>query len=107
LQRKLARRFERFLAEERHFAFEPVLVHADLWKDHVILKMREQQVSGIIDFGDVGIGDPAMDVWLSLLPYYDGKVDEPYYLAIKKFEEVIFSFRLRRSFSFVLEPVFL
>ncbi len=78
LQRKLARRFERFLAEERHFAFEPVLVHADLWKDHIILKMQEQQVSGIIDFGDVGIGDPAMDVWPSLLPYYGGKVDETF-----------------------------
>jgi aminoglycoside phosphotransferase (APT) family kinase protein len=78
LQRKLARRFERFLAEERHFAFEPVLVHADLWKDHILLKMQEQQVSGIIDFGDVGIGDPAMDVWPSLLPYYGGQVDETF-----------------------------
>jgi len=78
LQRKLARRFERFLAEERHFTFEPVLVHADLWQDHIILKMQEQQVSGIIDFGDAGIGDPAMDVWHSLLPYYGGKVDETF-----------------------------
>jgi aminoglycoside 2''-phosphotransferase len=78
LQRKLARRFERFLAEERHFACESVLVHADLWKDHIILKMQEQQVSGIIDFGDVGIGDPALDVWPSLLPYYGGQVDETF-----------------------------
>jgi aminoglycoside 2''-phosphotransferase len=78
LQRQLARRFERFLAEERHFAFEPVLVHADLWQDHILLNMQEQQVSGIIDFGDAGIGDPAMDVWPSLLPYYSGKVDETF-----------------------------
>ncbi len=78
LQRKLARRFERFLAEERHFAFEPVLVHADLWQDHILLSMPQQQVSGIIDFGDVGIGDPAMDVWPSLLPYYAGQVDETF-----------------------------
>ncbi len=78
LQGKLARRFERFLAEDRHFAFEPVLVHADLWQDHILLSMPEQQVSGIIDFGDVGIGDPAMDIWPSLLPYYGGQVDETF-----------------------------
>jgi len=78
LQGKLARRFEGFLAEERHFAFEPVLVHADLQQDHILLKMPEQQLSGIIDFGDVGIGDPAMDVWPSLLPYYGGQVDETF-----------------------------
>ena len=68
----------RFLAEEWHFAFEPVLVHADLWQDHILLKMQEQQVSGIIEFGDVGIGDPALDVWPSLLPYYGGQVDETF-----------------------------
>ena len=78
LQGKLARRFEGFLAEERHFAFEPVLLHADLQQDHILLKMPEQQVSGIIDFGDVGIGDPAMDVWPSLLPYYGGQWMRPF-----------------------------
>jgi aminoglycoside 2''-phosphotransferase len=78
LQRQLARRFERFLAEDRHFAFEPVLVYADLQQDHILLSMPEQQVCGIIDFGDAGIGDPAMDVWPSLLPYYGGQVDETF-----------------------------
>jgi aminoglycoside 2''-phosphotransferase len=78
LQGKLARRFEGFLAEEQHFAFEPMLLHADLQQDHILLKVPEQQVCGIIDFGDVGIGDPAMDVWPSLLPYYGGQVDETF-----------------------------
>lgn len=78
LQGKLARRFEGFLAQDRHFAFEPVLLHADLQQDHILLKIPEQQVCGIIDFGDVGIGDPAMDVWPSLLPYYGGQVDETF-----------------------------
>ena len=55
-----------------------MLVHADLWQDHILLKMQEQQVSGIIEFGDVGIGDPALDVWPSLLPYYGGQVDETF-----------------------------
>jgi hypothetical protein len=75
---QLAGRFEGFLGEERHFAFEPVLVHADLRPDHILLKMPEQQVSGIIDFGDVGIGDPALDVWPALRPYYGGPVDETF-----------------------------
>jgi aminoglycoside phosphotransferase (APT) family kinase protein len=46
--------------------------------DHVLLKIPEQQISGIIDFGDIGIGDPALDVWPALVPYYSGPVDETF-----------------------------
>jgi aminoglycoside phosphotransferase (APT) family kinase protein len=67
--------FEDFLDDDRHFSFEPVLLHGDLSGDHVLLDPLTQKVKGIIDFGDVCLGDPAFDVAQSVLPYYRGKVD--------------------------------
>lgn len=43
----------------RHFT--PVIVHADLNPDHVLVDPRTGDVTGIIDFGDVCVGDPAID----------------------------------------------
>jgi aminoglycoside 2''-phosphotransferase len=74
----LTRRFERFLADERHFAFAPVLIHADLAEDHILLDLPHRRVTGIIDFGDTGIGDPAFDVMPPVLPHYGGTVDETF-----------------------------
>lgn len=78
LQKGVTNRFESFLADERHFEFEPTLIHADFSEDHVVVNFAAQKINGIIDFGDVAIGDPALDVWPSLIPYYGGKVDETF-----------------------------
>ena len=43
------------------FAGPLVLVHNDLLAEHVLVDSRERRVSGIIDWGDVGTGDPAFD----------------------------------------------
>ncbi|HVG62302.1 MAG TPA: phosphotransferase, partial [Hyalangium sp.] len=45
------------------------LVHGDLHFRHLLLEER-QQLSGIIDWGDLHLGDPAVDLQLywSLLP---------------------------------------
>ncbi len=41
--------------------FMPAIVHADLNPDHVLLDPATGEVTGIIDFGDVCVGDPAID----------------------------------------------
>ncbi len=51
--------FDRFLA--RGFDFEPVLVHRDLGSDHILIDSEDGTLSGLIDFEDVTIGDPAID----------------------------------------------
>ena len=38
-----------------------VIVHGDLIADHFLLDERSGQLAGIIDFGDVALGDPAQD----------------------------------------------
>lgn len=74
-QAALSQRFESFLADQRNFAFTSVLLHADLGEDHVLIDAAARRVTGVIDFGDMAIGDPALDVWPRLLPHYGGQTD--------------------------------
>jgi aminoglycoside phosphotransferase (APT) family kinase protein len=40
----------------------PRLVHNDLWAEHILIDPRTLGVSGIIDWGDAAVGDPAIDL---------------------------------------------
>lgn len=52
--------WERMLAEEERFAFAPVLIHGDLAMEHVLVD-DAGGLSGVIDFGDAMVADPALD----------------------------------------------
>jgi len=62
------------------------LVHSDLWAEHILVDTHSGVVSGIIDWGDTFIGDPAIDFaclytwygegWLeNVLTHYTIKLD--------------------------------
>lgn len=54
--------------------FEPALVHADLGPAHLLV--RDGRLAGVIDWGDVRVGDPALDYsWLLNGPFADWDVD--------------------------------
>ena len=54
--------------------FEPALVHADLGPAHLLV--RDGRLAGVIDWGDVRVGDPALDYsWLLNGPFADWEVD--------------------------------
>ena len=68
------------------FRGSPSLVHNDLWAEHVLIDTCSGGVSGVIDWGDALIGDPAIDFaclytwygesWLeNVLAHYTGKLD--------------------------------
>lgn len=60
----LDRLYAVYLSDERHFLQPPVVRHGDLTSDHILLDVDGAALAGIIDFGDVGIGDAAGDfVW--------------------------------------------
>ena len=42
-------------------SFNPVLLHGDLMKGNIIINSIEKVITGIIDWGDSRIGDPALD----------------------------------------------
>ena len=77
-----------YLENDTPMSFEGsvCLVHNDLWAEHILVNSRSGGVSGIIDWGDTAIGDPAIDFaclytwygesWLeNVLVHYTEKLD--------------------------------
>lgn len=102
--------WEGFLTNEAHFAFRPVLIHRDLNGDHILYDAARGRIAGIIDWGDMSIGDPAMDFADLFESYRRGFVEmvfdsyEPardatfwqrvsFYTTVMPFYEVLFGLR--------------
>jgi aminoglycoside 2''-phosphotransferase len=68
--------FEGFLARASNFAGEPVLKHGDFGPSNILFDNGRQRVSGIIDFGGSGLGDPAYDFAGLLSGYGEGFVEQ-------------------------------
>lgn len=64
----IAKQFETFLANPAHFAWRPVLRHGDFGGTNILYDSAQHVVSGVIDFGAAGLGDPAVD--LAALSWY-------------------------------------
>lgn len=58
---RCAARFEAFLQNEDYFRFDTKLIHCDLNAEHILVDPAHNTISGIIDWGDAAIGDPAID----------------------------------------------
>ncbi len=54
--------FKPLLSEESFMSYQPTLIHGDLMPYHIIYNKSSNRISGIIDFGLAGIGDPAVDI---------------------------------------------
>ena len=50
-----------FLKIAEGWSFSPVLTHNDFGPEHVLIQPETLTVSGVIDFGDAAVGDPALD----------------------------------------------
>lgn len=51
--------FNEFLVEKQNFMFQPVVVHRDLSNEHIL--QVSEKITGVIDWGDACLGDPAFD----------------------------------------------
>jgi aminoglycoside 2''-phosphotransferase len=61
--------FEEFLDDDRCWRFVPTLIHGDFDSSNILYDPCRGIVCGIIDFEEVGVGDPACD-FCSLLDEY-------------------------------------
>jgi aminoglycoside 2''-phosphotransferase len=50
-----------YLDDDACFTFTPTLVHRDLVPEHVLFNPATGHLTGVIDWGDAGIDDPAVD----------------------------------------------
>jgi len=106
--------WENFLNIETHFQFASVLLHKDLSGGHILCEPSGEQIAGIIDWGDLSIGDPAYDftgLWRvygshfveEVLAGYESKVDQTFreriafYSSKISFHKVLYRLHMRDS----------
>jgi aminoglycoside 2''-phosphotransferase len=58
----LVRLIEGFLGDAQNFAYTPCLLYADFAPEHVLYDAAARAIVGIIDWGDLAIGDPDYDL---------------------------------------------
>jgi aminoglycoside 2''-phosphotransferase len=67
--------FEGFLDDVRNLQYTPVLKHGDFGPSNILFDKEKQRVTGVIDFGSSGMGDPAYDFAGLLSGYGEGFVE--------------------------------
>lgn len=104
---KSERLWRNFLDTPSLFTFQPVFIHCDLGCDHILCDPQRSVLTGVIDWGDMTIGDPAMDFvglhWRgerdfvqAILKHYRGIIDPAFwqrmdfYLAYGPFAELLY-----------------
>ncbi|AUI37410.1 aminoglycoside phosphotransferase family protein [[Bacillus] caldolyticus] len=59
---KITNMFESFLNQISINPLPKTIIHGDLTHKHILFDINKKQISGIIDFGDIQLGDPAYDL---------------------------------------------
>jgi aminoglycoside 2''-phosphotransferase len=72
-QARIVRNWQAFLADTTPFAV--ALIHHDLADEHILYDSARGTISGIIDWGDTAIGDPAIDFTGLLAAYGEAFVE--------------------------------
>ena len=67
-QDNLSRTWLEFVDDPANFQFQPALIHRDLSGEHILFDPGQGRITGIIDWEDAAIGDPAFD-FTGLLDY--------------------------------------
>lgn len=61
LREELDGSLARYLSSGEAWRYDATLLHADVGPGHVLVDVERAEVTGVIDWGDVAIGDPARD----------------------------------------------
>jgi len=61
--------FDRVLSDPATFEYAPTVIHGDLAPYHILYLPAKAEISGIIDFGVAGLGDPALDIGTLITSY--------------------------------------
>jgi len=60
-RREVSDHFEKYLDQPDRYPYQPCLRHGDFGTGNILYDPRYLSINGIVDFGDVGLGDPAVD----------------------------------------------
>jgi Ser/Thr protein kinase RdoA (MazF antagonist) len=68
--------FRAYPSDVSIFAFRPWLVHRDLDGHANVLVSEDGGLAGVIDFSDMVVGNPAIDLWMPLRELADLGIDD-------------------------------
>lgn len=54
--------WDRFLADEQVWHYTPALIHGDLWYENLLVEPSSGALTGVLDWEDAAVGDPAQDL---------------------------------------------
>ncbi len=74
--------FEDYLNTSEDYSFQPTLRHGDFGTVNLLYDKYTQSISGVIDFGNAGLGDPAVDFAGIISPVGYGES------FLKRFEDI-------------------
>jgi aminoglycoside 2''-phosphotransferase len=80
MQEWVTEHFETHLAEKTNFEYELRMIDADIPPYHILFNKLQRRISGIIDFGCAGLGDPAIDFGQILYNYGESFLDRFYHV---------------------------
>jgi aminoglycoside 2''-phosphotransferase len=102
----VAQAYETYLNDPRNFDFEPVLSHEDIDERNTLVDPETGDLTGVIDFGDAVVGDPANDfTWAFCIGFAGLGIEDQLHELLR--EGGIDEARLvnRPAFFAVLSPV--
>ena len=76
----VAEHFESHLADKQNFEYELRMVDTDVPPYHILFDNEQKRISGIIDFGCAGLGDPAIDLGVIMYNYGESFLDRFYHV---------------------------
>ena len=94
-KKEVSTSFELYLNESSHFNFTPSLVHGDFGMTNILYSATKRDISGVIDFGGVSIGDPAYDLAGILASYGEEflQLFEAYYPNLEAVKERMYFYK--------------
>lgn len=101
----ISQSFEAYLSDSSHFTFQPCLIHGDFGMTNILYNGEEKRISGVIDFGEAGIGDPAYD-FAGLLSSYGSHFLAGFSSLYPNFEQVMERMNFYRSTFALQEALF-
>jgi aminoglycoside 2''-phosphotransferase len=85
VKKKIEKLFEKFLEEQANFEFKAVLIHGDFGGWNILYDTQTKKITGVLDWENAVIGDPALDFAELLYDYgpeFTDKVLKHYKLDI-------------------------
>lgn len=95
------------MEKDENFQYEPVLTHGDFGTSNIIYDAKAGKVSGVIDFGQVALDDPVIDIASLICPMgYDEDFAKHLVQAYPQMEALLFRARFYMSTFALQEALF-